>query len=451
MIEILCIAAEITVVLLILSIAMPLSATKHAQSKSDSDGPPVESQLLHDCEESLLALRSLIYLHTSQSIASTSPEQSNSESYAAVLHRLRDHLNTIELLQVSSAVDSVTKLPNREQLEKLLNASEEWSPLVDVSTWVGLVQVDNLDELDDEHGPMASELILREVASYLRESVSGRGPLARFNHRSFAIALHGPSKDHAIEFFESVRGNIQRLTATLGDSTITATASASAAKFDEAAPLTELWERLEDGMVEAISAGSNCGRWFDTSDSLWRPMGSEHFDKSQSPALEDGSNTNEADESAPAGIDQSSSTPIDKPSKFTPTSETLGAVPSDSKPDASGADDIASLFKAAHENQNNLNAGESKPVEPTSPATPIPVSSDATPEVKDESSAVTMEDDIAALFAAARAQKSPSIPTTAESDPPKPSKKPEIEENTEGLSPATNDDIASLFATFKKT
>ena len=460
MIEILCIAAEITAVLLILSIAIPASATKHAAKLGVVDHSNVDSELLHECEESLLALRSLLYLQTSQSVASKSRERACSESHTEVLHRLRDHLDVIEPLQVSSTIDSVTKLPNRRELEKLLEASTQWAPLVDVPTWIGLLQVDNLDQLDDEHGPMASELMLREVASFLRDRIGGLGPLVRFNHGSFAVALHGWSQVAAVEFLESIRVEIRDLTSTIGESTIFSTASASATELDVTIGVDAHWERLEDGIVEAISKGANRGRWFDAADSTWRPMGAESEEDSAHESEEDVVSNREDDEVTETDLSDdvqpasAASNPIqaDSPTSPTHTSENASSTTpaTESAADAIDSDDIAMLFKAAQSNKQRQPAVPKKPTESTpqpassAPPTKVEATPDEVPDVND------IQNDIAALFKAARAFNGPSVLGDVESDLSKSVKKSVAEDAPVEASPATNDDIESLFAAFKK-
>ncbi len=446
MIEILCIAAEITAVLLILSIAIPAAATKHASKVGTPENSNVDSKLLHDCEDSLLALRSLLYLQASQSVASVSPELAFSESYSAAIHRLRDHLDTIEPLQVSSTIDSITKLPNRRELGNLLEASTQWSPFVTVPTWIGLLQIDNLDQLDDEHGPMATEMILREVANFLRDRIGGLGPLVRFNLCGFATVLHGWSQVTAIEFLESVRSDIQHLTVTVGESPIATTASASVATLDLTESLDAHWERLEDGIVEAIAKGADRGRWFDAADSTWRPMGAENDEESADEPTENTSldDANSDETSDKVRIASTASNPVQstEPTNTADASE-IATTSSDSTIDALGADDIATLFKAA---QSNQRAKSSAPTEPN----PRPSTVENEPKSEESSGATDIQDDIAALFKAARAFKGPSMPTGAEADPPKPVTKPKVDDSVEEAPAATNDDIESLFAAFKK-
>ncbi len=462
MIEILCIAAEITAVLLILSIAIPASATKHAAKVGTAEQSNVESNLLHACEESLLALRSLLYLQSSQSVASLSQEHASSESYAEVIHRLRDHLEAIEPLQVSSTIDSVTKLPNRRELEKLLEASTQWATLVDAPTWIGLLQLDNLDQLDDEHGAMASELMLREVASFLRDRIGGLGPLARFNQCAFAVALHGWSQVAAIEFLESIRVEIRDLASTVGESKISSTSSASAIELDVTNGLDTHWERLEDGIIEAVSKGADRGRWFEATTGKWRPMGIESEEDSAHPidnddaapeTDEEGSKTELSDDVQPASIASESSQAVEppppNPAPENPENSSTAAV--NTTVDAVGADDIAMLFKAAQSSKQSQPVSRKKPADPTPPkpeSSDKPTNAEASPEEAPVASDI--QDDIAALFKAARAFKGPSVPDDAESNSPKPEKKPVDADEPVEASPATNDDIESLFAAFKK-
>jgi diguanylate cyclase (GGDEF)-like protein len=439
MIEILCIAAEITAVLLILSIALPTSATKQIAVESGADASHVDSKLLQNCEDSLLALRSLLYLQASQTVGAIPRDQKHSDAYSEVIHRLRDHLESIEPLNLSATTDSVTKLVGRAEFEKLLAATATWTPLIDVSTWVGLIQIDKLDELDDAHGPMASELMLREAANFLRERIGGIGPLARYNHCGFVIALHGWSQTAAIELLESVRRGFQQHSVTVGDSTISTTASASTMSLDLALSFDASWERLEDGIAEAITKGANRGRWFNAADSTWQPMGPE-TEPSEGHSRNESADREESDESPQSEAVVSNDTE--------PATSQAGE-PSDNATPGLKDEDIASLFKAAKESKlakppaaSNVAPAEAPTAAPTPPAVQSPA------PIEESDSPSDIQDDIAALFKAARAVKAPSgAPSEVAST--NTAKKP-TEEPDDAAPAATNDDIESLFAAFKK-
>jgi diguanylate cyclase (GGDEF)-like protein len=441
--------------LLILSIAIPTSATKHESVVGVKSESNVDSKLLHDCEESLLDLRSLLYLQASQTVASLPFDRMSSDAFSEVIHRLRDHLETIEPLCVSSTIDSVTKLASRGDLEKLLTATAKWAPLVEVSTQVALIQVDNLDELDDQHGPMASELMLREAASFLRDRIGGIGPLARFNHCGFVVALHGWQQATAVELLESVRREFQQLSVTIGDATISTTASASVTSLDLTSSFDANWERLEDGMAEAITNGANRGRWYDSTDSLWRPMGDEVQNQNEhsssvsseiSPTVSaddlDGAAGEPQSEEDTAASDASLSSETAASTITKPAVENAHEAKGE---EAAGlkADDIASLFKAAQSNK------PAKPAATTSTA-PTPLAAKIEPTSEEPESPNDIQDDIAALFKAARAFKAPAANADSDGTPAKPTKKP-AEEPEEAAPAATNDDIESLFAAFRKT
>jgi len=450
MIETLCIAAEITAVLLILSIAIPIASSKKSRSKSQQEASSFDSKLLLNCEQSIAAIRCLLYLQASKWIRdadnANSEQEANSNNNAA--RTLRDHLNTIEPLQVSSSFDSVTLLRDREEIESLFHVVSQWEPLDNLPVWVGLIQIDHLDQIDEQHGPVASELALRQATLYLRDRLSGYGPLVRFNHQSFAIALVGWSQKDVIEFLDSVRHGLSCLPVTVGETEFSMTASASAVSRHDSTLSDELWERLEDGIVEAVAAGADRGRWYSTDDALWHPMRSESTPDAQNHS-DHSKSTNES--VAPEADEKQQD---DKPSK----DELKPVGIETTSPEAINSDDISALFKAT-EVQRRSSDSPFKSKDTVAPVSNLPAAPSKAENANEDD---VLNDDIAALFKAAKEQKD-SNATAAE---PKisvnnPSKLPSSPDTPEDLdsdlaeaAKATNDDIAALFATFnnaKKT
>ncbi len=444
MIEMLCIAAEVTAVLLILSIAVPIASSKKSRSKNEQEASSIDSKLLVNCEQSIAAIRCLLFLQASKWIhdADHAKTEQEAKSNANAARTLRDHLNTIEPLHVSSSFDPVTLLRDREEIESLFHVVSQWEPLNNLPVWVGLVQVDHLDQIDEQHGPVASELALRQAAIYLRDRLAGYGPLVRFNHQSFAIALVGWSQKDVIEFLESVRRDLSRLAVTVGETEFTITASASVVSRTASTASNELWERLEDGIVEAVAAGANRGRWYKLDDALWHPMGSETTSYvetvSDHNTSADDSSTREADE---------------KQQDIQPTENELNHTVAETAPTAAvNSDDISALFKAAQvQRRSSDTPSKSQDADASTGNASV-----ASPESSETSEEGTSNDDIAALFKAAQTHKDSSKASvnrkTAEDNPskePGPLDEPEdLDSDLTEAAKATNDDIAALFATF---
>lgn len=450
MIEILCIAAEITAVLLILSIAMPTASAKQDHPKNVQDSSPVDSKILAECGESIMAIRSLLFLQASKWIheAEQSEDDEETDSKAKASRLLRDHLNLIETLQSPSEIDSVTRLNDRREIECFLTATSKWQPLSGSPIWVCLLQIDQLEQFDDSHGPIASELAIRQSSNYFRERLSGYGPLVRFNHHSFGIAMIGWQQTDVIEFLESVRRELAQQAVTIGESEFSTTASASAAMWDTSMQNNELWERLEDGIAEAVAAGANRGRWYERDSDTWRPMGSENFGDSSQDIQRDSESNHESNTPAlpNSGVAESVRESSETKSNSNPrTSES-------SSSEAASSDDISALFKAAKMNHRKPEPASKTP-NSTEPATATP---EATPDAPEESNAAASIDDIAALFKAAKAHHDSAGPSVNRESPSvelpdslaTPTPEEEIaNEVLEGVK-ATNEDMAALFATF---
>ena len=384
MVEILCIAAEITAVLLILTIAIPSKSAKQSRSMDGQNGSALDSKLLIDSQGSLIAIRGVLFHQMAQWVQKLKEENTGSESRASAIQRLKDHLGLIEPLLISSSADSSARIGSREDLESLVASTEQWSSWTDEPIWIGLIQMDNVEQHDELLGPVASELAVRQITSFLRERLGGLGALARFNHNTFAIALVGCSNAHAIEWIETIRCEIRQQTLSIGEAKVSYTASASAATFEHASNFHDLWERLEDGLVVAISEGANRGLWHDGTDRSWRPMSNNNT------ILE--STTPSVKSEAEVKTERQDEDDAHKPIAPIENPETPANTPSDPV----FSEDISALFKAAQSHQKSKTS------------LPIPAKPNETSNDSEGENTTDIKNDIAALFAVAKSQHTSS-------------------------------------------
>ena len=95
--------------------------------------------------------------------------------------------------------DAVTDLPNRilfyDRVEQAIRIA--WH--AEQSLAVMVLQVENLKEIQDTLGPASADLILKQLAARLLQTMSGRDSVARIDSQNFAILLDGSTDRDAAE------------------------------------------------------------------------------------------------------------------------------------------------------------------------------------------------------------------------------------------------------------
>lgn len=107
--------------------------------------------------------------------------------------------------------DPLTKLDNRRSFdEKLKTALDEASggknPLCLI-----MADVDHFKKVNDTHGHLVGDNVLRVVAATMKESIKGKDMLARIGGEEFAILLPDTPYDGAMKLADDIRVSFEKL------------------------------------------------------------------------------------------------------------------------------------------------------------------------------------------------------------------------------------------------
>ncbi len=172
-------------------------------------------------------------------------------------------------LRRTEAADPLTGLWNRttllEQLgRELPRARREGAPLA-----VVLVDLDDFKSINDTHGYLAGDAVLREVAQRLRRSLRPYDGLGRCGGDEFLLVLPGCDFHSAVNVAERLRAGIATVPVTIENKTIPVTVSAGVSAASNPAEMkdpdafmraaeTALFNAAQPGRdrVEAATNGS---------------------------------------------------------------------------------------------------------------------------------------------------------------------------------------------------
>ncbi len=503
MIEYLALAAEVTAVLLIISIAYPSKqSSKNGVSKSMDANHCGAVESLEPFQDSLKTLRLLAFDAASKQFFNHA--SISSWKLSDTRCQIASSLSDLIPLVIEPNQDAITRLPIVDSLNRFLESTRTLQVQLGLSIQMSMIAVDNWSELVSKHGAITSDRLLREVGNQLNEQLNVHGLVVRFSEHTFAVVLFGIPSGSACELLDETRLSIAAQPIVVGETEIATTVSIGTTEvavedFDPESRLVEgVWERLEELLAAAITSGGNQTRG---------EMGPTQVQPTTAPevAIESAVDTAPTEipseakspsfEVAPAaGEAITSSDDIaalfaaqkSKPKATTTTAESpsdaQNASPDSSSDGKASGDDIAAMF-AAQKSKPKAAATEAAPVannnspEPASDgkasgddiaalfaaqkSKPKVAPSEPAVDSKPTTSAPAADekasgDDIAALFAAQKAK--PKTPATAPAEQT-PSPQPSSESSTSATeskvaespdSKVSADDIASLFASNKK-
>lgn len=173
---------------------------------------------------------------------------------AVALENARLH----RIVERQALVDGLTGLANRRQCETLLATELARAERFDDSLALVMADLDDFKDVNDRHGHPAGDVVLREFADVLRETLRDADVAGRWGGEEFILVLPGTDVDGAVRLAERVRGELRNRAILAPDGTpISITASFGVASFPQAGSEQKLVAAADAALYGAKRAGKD--------------------------------------------------------------------------------------------------------------------------------------------------------------------------------------------------
>lgn len=156
--------------------------------------------------------------------------------------------------------DSLTGLWNRRSILEILAKEQARAQRQLIPVSIIMLDIDNFKLINDTHGHLAGDEVLREVARRLMNSFRPYDGLGRYGGEEFLMVLPGCDDKSLPGRTESLRRAISDTPMSVGDAMVTVTASFGATVFQpHSTVLSNTLIRIaDDALYEAKRNGRNC-------------------------------------------------------------------------------------------------------------------------------------------------------------------------------------------------
>jgi diguanylate cyclase (GGDEF)-like protein len=172
-----------------------------------------------------------------------------------------ENVDLHETVQRQAVTDELTGLFNHRRFQEVMTAEVERARRYGHELGLIMLDIDNFKSVNDTHGHIQGDMVLREVARVLRQSSREIDEPARYGGEEMAVALPQTDLEGAYQFAERVRGRIESLELPLvdGDGTLRVTASFGVASLATADGATKgsLVAAADGALYEAKRSGKN--------------------------------------------------------------------------------------------------------------------------------------------------------------------------------------------------
>ncbi|MEM1245115.1 MAG: GGDEF domain-containing protein [Acidobacteriota bacterium] len=161
--------------------------------------------------------------------------------------------------------DGLTQVSNRRFLTEFLErevarCGRSRSPLSLI-----LFDIDNFKTLNDEHGHLVGDRILRSLAALVDERVRREQLLARYGGDEFAVVLPDIGAAEALQFAQKIRELIASFQFQHEDETIRTSVSIGLATMLEPTQADDFFQLADEALYESKRSGRNCVHAADSS------------------------------------------------------------------------------------------------------------------------------------------------------------------------------------------
>jgi diguanylate cyclase len=224
------------------------------------------SEVLDRCSRSLAVPTELTDIRdvVSEVVLQTNAMAKNSATLKEMLsetkrevENLRDQL---ELSRQEATTDALTGLLNRRAFDVQMLKTTEKADVSQEYLSLLMIDIDHFKKVNDTHGHLVGDKVIRFIATQLSKNVKGRDIVARIGGEEFAILLPNTQLENARILAESIRSKIEKSQLKRMDNSeslgsITVSIGATCYKRNE--PTNDFLQRADKALYSSKNAGRN--------------------------------------------------------------------------------------------------------------------------------------------------------------------------------------------------
>lgn len=161
-------------------------------------------------------------------------------------------------VQEMSITDSLTQVFTRRYFIERMNEELRRSMRHKTNLSFLMLDLDHFKETNDKFGHLVGDVVLKEIAIILKETLREIDIIGRYGGEEFAIVLTGIGRDGALQVAERIRQDIEAAIFKAYDEAVSTTVSIGVSVFpDEGVDVNSLIESADQALYKAKETGRN--------------------------------------------------------------------------------------------------------------------------------------------------------------------------------------------------
>jgi diguanylate cyclase (GGDEF)-like protein len=160
-------------------------------------------------------------------------------------------------LEHAAALDPLTDCYNRRALCNYIGSDIAYAQRNGGNLSVIMFDLDNFKEINDRHGHLAGDAVLREISSLIRSNIRRSDYIARYGGEEFLLVLPDTNLFFAVQLADKLRKKIEEYTLRHGGHVVKLTASFGVASLENKRDVNSLLREVDERLYKAKSMGKN--------------------------------------------------------------------------------------------------------------------------------------------------------------------------------------------------
>lgn len=169
------------------------------------------------------------------------------------------HYQRLSSVKTMAIYDTLTGLYNRRYLEERLMAETQKAFYGGASLSLVMVDIDHFKKVNDTFGHTTGDLVLKEIASLLKNSTRKKDTVARYGGEEFVLILPEAGLEVTVAIAERIRRQVEQTPFEVGQTQLNLTVSLGISSFPShhARSKEDLIQMADQALYDAKRGGRN--------------------------------------------------------------------------------------------------------------------------------------------------------------------------------------------------
>ena len=163
----------------------------------------------------------------------------------------------IQQLENAAAIDPLTSCYNRRALSTFLENAAAYARRYKNDLSVIMFDMDNFKEINDVHGHLAGDVVLKEIAALIPTLVRKSDYFVRYGGEEFLLVLPDTSLYHAVQLADKLRQAVSEHPIKIGDTNLIVSASFGVGSLENKRDCESLLQEADERLYKAKAMGKN--------------------------------------------------------------------------------------------------------------------------------------------------------------------------------------------------